>query len=252
MVNSKIRGSFWLQDIKRIEYVFGILRTTAVFLMLLYVFYESFLPGIILFPVWILYMKEWLEDRTKKKEMEFSIQFRDSIQAVSAALKAGYSVENAIRETRKDLKPLYGKDERIMKEYDLMVRKLDMNRTAGQVLSEFAERVDQEDVTDFVNVFSAAKQSGGDSIALIRNAVKIIGEKIDTEKEIQTMLAAKKLEFEIMCAVPFFIILYMKLTFGDFLSMLYGNLFGGAVMSICLAVYLAAYAYGRSLMRIEV
>ncbi len=32
------------------------------------------------------------------------------------------------------------------------------------------------------------------------------------------MFASKKLEFEIMCAVPFFIILYMKLTFGEFLS----------------------------------
>ncbi|HJA65668.1 type II secretion system F family protein [Lachnoclostridium sp. An169] len=197
-------------------------------------------------------MKEWLEDRAKRKEMDFRIQFRDSIQSVSAALKAGYSVENAIRETRKDLSPMYGEEARIMKEYTLMIYKLDMNRTAGQVLGEFADRVRQEDVTDFVNVFTAARQSGGDSIALIRNAVKIIGEKIDTEREIRTMLAAKKLEFEIMCAVPFFIILYMKMTFGDFLSMLYGNLPGAAVMSGCLAVYLAAYMYGRRLMQIEV
>ncbi len=251
-MSSKIRGSFWLQDIRKREYAAGFIKTTAVFLLILYVFYESFVPGVILFPIWILYMKEWMEDRAKRKEMDFRIQFRDSIQSVSAALKAGYSVENAIRETRKDLSPMYGEEARIMKEYTLMIYKLDMNRTAGQVLGEFADRVRQEDVTDFVNVFTAARQSGGDSIALIRNAVKIIGEKIDTEREIRTMLAAKKLEFEIMCAVPFFIILYMKMTFGDFLSMLYGNLPGAAVMSGCLAVYLAAYMYGRRLMQIEV
>lgn len=251
-MSSKIRGSFWLQDIRKREYAAGLIKTTAVFLLILYVFYESFVPGVVLFPIWILYMKEWLEDMAKRKEMDFRIQFRDSIQSVSAALKAGYSVENAIRETRKDLSPMYGEEARIMKEYTLMIYKLDMNRTAGQVLGEFADRVRQEDVTDFVNVFTAARQSGGDSIALIRNAVKIIGEKIDTEREIRTMLAAKKLEFEIMCAVPFFIILYMKMTFGDFLSMLYGNLPGAAVMSGCLAVYLAAYMYGRRLMQIEV
>ena len=110
----------------------------------------------------------------------------------------------------------------------------------SSVLEEFAIRTGQEDVENFVNVFTAAKISGGDSISVIRNAVKIISEKIDTEKEIHTMLASKKLEFEIMCAVPFVIILYMKMTFGDFLEVLYGNTAGMIVMSICLAVYIAA------------
>ena len=90
------------------------------------------------------------------------------------------------------------------------------------------------------------------SISVIRNAVKIISEKIDTEKEIHTMLVSKKLEFEIMCAVPFVIILYMKMTFGDFLEVLYGNTAGMIVMSICLAVYIAAYRLGRYIIRIEV
>ena len=144
------------------------------------------------------------------------LQFRDSIQAAASALKAGYSVENAIREAGRDIAPMYGEDTRIRIEYARMTHQLDMNMTAEDVLSGFAERTGQEDVENFVNVFSAAKKSGGDSISVIRNAVKIISEKIDTEKEIQTMLASKKLEFDIMCAVPFVIILYMKLTFGDF------------------------------------
>ena len=86
---------------------------------------------------------------------------------------------------------------------------MDLNMPVSSVLEEFALRTGQEDVENFVNVFTAAKISGGDSISVIRNAVKIISEKIDTEKEIHTMLASKKLEFEIMCAVPFVIILYM-------------------------------------------
>ena len=61
----------------------------------------------------------------------------------------------------------------------------------------------QEDTEDFVTVFSSAKMSGGDSISIIRNAVKIISGKIDTEQEIQNDVRFKKLEFEIMCAVPF-------------------------------------------------
>ena len=221
-------------------------------MLMLYVFYDSFLPAPLLIPVWLLYMKDWFKDITRKKEQEFMLQFRDSIQVMASALKAGYSVENAIREAGRDISPVYSEETRIRKEFERMERQMDMNMSAEEVLQGFAERTGQEDIENFVNVFAAAKKSGGDSIAIIRDAVKIISGKIDTEKEIQTMLASKKMEFDIMCAVPFVIILYMKLTFGEFLSVLYGNMAGAAIMSICICVYMGAYVYGRKIIRIEV
>lgn len=197
-------------------------------------------------------MKDWIEDKAKQKEEQFRIQFRDSIQAMSAALKAGYSVENAIRETKKDILPMYGKDTRIVKEYERMAVRMDMNCTSAQAMAEFSDRVKQEDVENFVNVFAAAKISGGDGIAIIRNAVRIISEKIDTEKEISTLIASKKLEFEIMCIVPFVIIFYMKMTFREFMEVLYESTAGTVTMSICLIVYIAAYRLGRKMIHIEV
>lgn len=228
------------------------MKGTLIFVAVSYLFYESLLPAVLFFPFWGVYMKEWAEEMAGKKEMEFRNQFRDCIQAIAAALKAGYSAENAIREAKKDISPMYGKDARIMRELEIMVRQLDMNRTVSRVLEGFAERVRQEDAENFVTVFAAAKKSGGDSITIIRNAVRIISGKIDTEKEIQTMIASNKLEFEIMCAVPFAIILYMKLTFGEFLSVLYGNMAGMIIMTVCLCVYIAAYCIGRRIIRIEV
>nr|WP_294492849.1 type II secretion system F family protein [uncultured Mediterraneibacter sp.] len=217
-----------------------------------YVFYDSPAAVLLLIPVGIFYMRDLISDFSEKKEEEFRGQFRDSIQAVASALKAGYSVENAIREAKKDMESVYGRDTRIRKEYDRMVHQLDMNMTAGAVLDQLAQRTGQEDVESFVNVFTAAKKSGGDSIAVIRNSVRLISEKIDTEKEIRTMLASQKLEFDIMCAVPFVIILYMKMTFGDFLSVLYETMAGAGVMTVCLLIYLAAYRFGRKIIRIEV
>ena len=128
-------------------------------------------------------MKEWLEEMTDKKEEEFRVQFKDSIQIMAGALKAGYSAENAIRETCHDLKPMYKSESRIIKEYEIMIRKLKIHIPVGQVLSEFAENVEQEDVDNFVTVFTTAQKSGGDSIVIIKDAVKVISEKMETEKE---------------------------------------------------------------------
>ena len=228
------------------------MKSSGVTVLMLYVFYESLLPAPLLIPVWLLYMRDWISDISSKKEQEFREQFRESIQAMSSMLKAGYSVENAIRGAGREIEPLYGGEARIRKEYGQMTRQLEMKMTAEDVLYGFAERTGQEDVRNFVNVFAAAKRSGGDSISIIRNAVRIISAKIDTEKEIQVMIASKKLEFDIMCAAPFAVIMYMKLTFDEFMSILYGNMTGAVIMSICICVYMGAYVFGRRIICIEV
>ena len=248
----KTETSLRKQDIRKYEYAIGVLKATAATAVMSYVFYDSLIPAPLLLPVWMIYMRDWHDDISRKKEQELRQQFRDSIQVMASALKAGYSVENAIREAGRDISPVYSEETRIRKEFERMERQMDMNMSAEEVLQGFAERTGQEDIENFVNVFAAAKKSGGDSIAIIRDAVKIISGKIDTEKEIQTMLASKKMEFDIMCAVPFVIILYMKLTFGEFLSVLYGNMAGAAIMSICICVDMGAYVYGRKIIRIEV
>ena len=54
-----------------------------------------------------------MEEKAIGKEQEFRRQFRDSIQTMAGALKAGYSVENAIRETNRDLIGMYDANTRI-------------------------------------------------------------------------------------------------------------------------------------------
>ena len=227
-------------------------KSVGLVLLAAYVFYDSFGAALILIPAGIFYMRDCIGDLSEKKEPEFLGQSKDSIQAVAAGLKAGYSVENAIRGAGRDIEPLYGPDKRIRREFSLMTRQLDMNMSTGAVLDEFAGRTGQEDVENFVNVFAAAKKSGGDSIAIIRNAVQLISDRIDTEKEIRTMIASQKLEFDIMCVVPFAISLYMKATFGEFHGALYGNAAGVCVMTVRLLLYVAAYRTGRKIIRIEV
>ena len=48
------------------------------------------------------------------------------------------------------------------------------------------------------------------------------------------------------------IIFYLKLTSPGFLDMLYGNILGVAVMSVCLGIYGIAYWLGMKIVDIEV
>ncbi len=228
------------------------MRAALLDVMLAYLFYNTWIAAVWLLPVSVFYLHQWREDYCHKKEQEFRGQFQNGMQILSSALKAGYSVENAIKETEKDLRPLYPEDSRIRREFNRMIHELNMNLTAGQVLKEMAGRIQQEDVDNFVTVFATAKRTGGDSISILKNTVQMIGDKIEVEREIQTLLASKKLEFHVMCIIPLGMVLYMRMAFPEFLSVLYGGFPGVILMSVCLGVYAFAWRMGTKMIQIEV
>ena len=56
----------------------------------------------------------------------------------------------------------------------------------------------------------------------------------------ELIIAAKKMEQDIMNVIPVLMLGYLNLTAKDFLEPLYGNLFGVCVMTIALVCYLGA------------
>ena len=89
-------------------------------------------------------------------------------------------------------------------------------------------------------------------IDIIRNTTNQIGDKIEVKREIETLLSAKKYEFQIMSAVPYGIIGYMTLSFPEFMDQLYGNVLGIGVMTACFLIYVSAYYLGVRILRIDV
>ena len=252
MQNFVTARSLWQQDITFKECGTAGGKAAALIGITAWLYYRKIWAVPALIPLGLWLYREFLKEEEKKKEQEFQKQFREMIQSLSAALNTGYSVENAFYETQKELKILYPPEARISKELLVITRKLRMHIPVEQVLEEFAEQVLSEDVKSFVTVFVTAKKSGGDMIGIIRNTANQIGDKIEVKREIDTMLAAKKYEFQIMSMVPYGIIAYMSLSFSDFMEELYGNVTGIGVMTLCLGIYVGAYYLGVRLLRIDV
>ena len=222
-------------------------------MVLVYLFYQSLTAWLILLlPGNMICQYQWKEGACRRKEQAFQMQFKDAMQALSDALKTGYAVENAIQEAWKDLLLLYPENSRICKEFRHMVHELQMNRTVEQVLKELGERTRQEDVEALTTVLITARKNGGDLVQILKTAIRQLCEKVEVRREIEVINASKRLEFRVMCCVPVGMIAYMKLSFPEFMSVLYGNLFGVIFMSICLGVYAAAFLLGRRMTEIVV
>ena len=133
-----------------------------------------------------------------------------------------------------------------------MNQALAVNQPIEKLLYESAMRSGCEDIRNFSEVFLFAKRSGGDFQKIIQNTIHHISDKIEVEKEIQTVISAKKMEQKVMNVIPVFILFYLNLTSGDFLEPLYGNALGVCVMTGALMAYLGAIILAKRIMAIKV
>ncbi len=228
------------------------LEGAALVAMIGYFFYQSWLACVFLIPVFAFFIKEKKKEEAKKRRQELSLQFKDLVLALSANMKAGYSIENALRESYHDMELLYGTDSPVCVEVRHMLRGLENNVVLERLLYNLGVRSHVPDIMQFADVFLIAKRSGGNLTEVLEKTAAVIEQKIETDKEIQLMISSKKMEQRIMNMVPFLIIFYIGTTSKGFFDVLYHNVIGVIVMTVCLFFYGAAYLFSKRIVEIEV
>ncbi|MBD5505687.1 MAG: type II secretion protein F [Lachnospiraceae bacterium] len=217
-----------------------------------YFFYRSWISCLCLTPMLYLFLKEKKRDLAGKRRQELGIEFKDMILAVSANQKAGYSIENAFRESYRDMEMLYGAEAVICLEMRYVIAGLDNNVVLEKLIYNLGQRSNLPDIIQFADVFYIAKRSGGNMTDILAKTAAVIEQKTETDKEIQVMISARKMEQKIMNMVPFLIIFYVSSTSRGFFDVLYHNVIGIMIMTVCLGFYMAAYLLSRRIVEIEV
>lgn len=230
----------------------ALIKGILIILGIAYVFYGNLAVALLFVPYLGHHINHSKSDKDRKRSQELCIQFKDGIAAVSFSLNVGYSIENSFKEAVSELVLLYGEESEIVSEFRTIVHRININENIEDILEDFAVRSGIEDIIYFAEVFRYAKRSGGDLIAIIRNTSKTISEKIETKKEIETVISGKKMEQKIMSIIPFGIIVYLKLSAPEFVQPLYGNAFGAAAMTFCLVLYCISVWMAEKIVDIKV
>ncbi len=238
---------------RRQKKIFDMIRMAASVLILLTLFYRSVLWVTVLavplcLAAYCRLKMQWREE----ERWQLDLEFKEGLQGISAALNAGYSIENALEESQKDLLVLYGEGSLMCRELQIMTEQLRLNQPVESVFDDLAERSGVEDIRSFAEVFRTAKRSGGDLVAIARTSAEKIGERIEVSREIRTMIAGKRMEGKIMNMVPLGMILYFWLCSPGFFDCFYEGLWGRLVMTCFLAVYLTAYLMSERICQITV
>lgn len=223
--------------------MFAIGKGTVFGGLIAWLFYQS-LWGLLFVPIGIgvtlLREKKVIRQKQMRKEQQL---FAEYLGFLKEALQVGYSMEQAVGEAKKGLLTTEKSDTPFLQEVTRMQRKMQLGMPVEEAFSEWAKEAKCEDIRDFSEVLFIAKRTGGAVQQVITNTERMIKDKQETLRYIQSVLHSREYEARIMKAMPFAMLLYLQLFMPGFLSPLYHNGTGICVMSVVLALY-AGLCYG--------
>ena len=133
-------------------------------------FYRNMIPTFVIGSIaGMMGIRQEKKQIRAKEQKEMTMQFRDGLQGIASALSAGYAIENAFMESRKDLMLLYGKDSLLAKEFLWIDQQISMNQPIEKILYQFARKWNIEDISSFAQIFQTAKITGCDLICITRS-----------------------------------------------------------------------------------
>ena len=129
-------------------------------------FYQSWTAAVILSPLAVPYCMYRVRGEREKKKRILSGQFREMLECVNNALRAGDSPENAFREGYTEMVYEYGEYAPITREMSRLVGGLDNRIPLEKLLEDLARRAGTEEIREFAEVFRIAKRGGRTRSAL--------------------------------------------------------------------------------------
>ncbi|WP_206459070.1 type II secretion system F family protein [Anaerovorax sp. IOR16] len=221
-------------------------------LFLGYLFYESFIVGLIFCGLTIKGETFFCNYLAEKRCTELTEQFRDFLYSISASISAGRQMPEALQEANENLRLIYSKDALICKELDYMVRGIFESKLPVEILlRDFAKRTELPDIYQFVEVYCICKTTGGNLQRVIEKTVSVMIDKMNINREIRVLTVQKRLESHILTLIPLAIIAFLNLMSPGYLKVLYTTLQGRILMTAALFGIGGAYAWSMKLTKIE-
>ncbi len=193
---------------------------------------QSFLVGLFVGAVfaglgWTL-PKRVLSVLKRRRLERFNLQLVDSLVNMSNALKAGFSIQQAIElVVREGQNP-------IAQEFGMYLHQMRVGMRMEEALESLQKRVGSDDLALMIAAFETARQTGGNLTEVFEKIAYTIRERLRIELRIRTLTAQGRLQGIIVGAMP--ILLGLAMFFLD-PTMMLAFLRSGLGITMLVAVF---------------
>lgn len=231
---------------KILWFIIGMVVSGAV----LYLFYENVFVTLIAGAIGgVCFIPIRTKQVIRKRKQKLTTQFRSLLDALATSIGAGRNIYESFGSATGDLAVQYTEDSDIVRELQLIQVGLNHNIQIENLLLNFAQRSGLEDIKNFANVFATCYQKGGNIKEVVKNTASIIGDKIEIQMELETMVAGQKNEQNILLVMPAIFIVVMKSMGGGLIDL--KSPMGILSVTIALIIFVAAYFVSKKILDIK-
>lgn len=198
-----------------------------------------------------MYLPIRREQVIRQRINKLKLQFVDLLDSLSASFATGQNAPSAFLTAKNDLLVQYREDAFIVNEVSMIIDGYNQNIPIEDMILDFGKRSGIKDIENFGRVFQNVYRKGGDIKDVVRSTHEILSSKTQIEMEIATAITSNKNEQNIMLVMPFLIVGMIKMIGGDF-AQNFTTPSGLIFTTIGVAMFIASYFIGKSVMNIEV
>lgn len=244
-------ADYHVYDESKKERIIWFLMGFAAGAVVLYIFYSNiFISLVVGAVVGYFFIPIRRKQVIEKRKQKLTLQFRGLLEALATSIGAGKNVYDSFSSAAYDLTVQYGEDSDIVKEVKLISSGLVNNFQIEDLLVNFADRCEIVDVYNFANVFATCYKKGGDIKEVVRNSSAIIGDKIEVQMELETMVAGQKSTQNIMLVMPLIIIVMLRSMGGGLVDL--SSAIGMISVTIAIGIFVIAYFISKKILDIKI
>ena len=177
---------------------------------------------------------------------KFSTQLEDALNMISGALKAGFSINQALEEVAaQDIHPL-------SVEFRLLTQEIRLGVSLEQALENMSRRLESEDFELVSVAISTARKTGGELTDTLSRVAGLIRERVRIAQKVRALTAMGRMQAIMIGAMPFLLLLGMHHVSPHLIRSFFSTPVGVIALIVVTLMDVAGFLWIRKITKIEV
>ena len=233
-----------------LAYIIASLLMTVIAWLFYHILSISLIVG---FLVGIYLEKMYAASTVRKRQKELRMQFRDFMESMSVAARAGNVEVHALKSALKDLMLSYSENSDIVVEVRNILQQYEMGGIEiKELFNDFAKRSRVEDIKNFATIYGVIEGKSDRFGDILVETASIIRDKLEIEQEIETTITSAKSESNAMLIMPIIIVVALGSMGGELMGALFTTWPGHIAATIAIACFIISFVISQKVTDIKV
>ena len=202
----------------------------------------SLISACVMFPI-PRFILRYLKVRRLNK---FGTQLEDALNMINGALKAGFSINQALEEVaEQDIHPL-------SVEFRLLTQEIRLGVSLEQALDNMSRRLESDDIELVAEAISIARKTGGELTGTLSRVAALIRERVRINQKVMALTAMGRLQALMIGLMPFLLLLGMYKVSPHLIDAFFSTPVGIIAMVVVTLMDVAGFLWIRKITKVEV